>query len=45
MQLYNMLDARRNLSRLIEEPVSGGEPFVLPGRHPLARWCASMWKQ
>jgi prevent-host-death family protein len=29
MQIYNMHDAKTNLSRLIEETVSGGEPFVI----------------
>ncbi|BCG04276.1 antitoxin (plasmid) [Paraburkholderia sp. PGU19] len=29
MQIYNMHDAKTNLSRLIEETVNGGEPFVI----------------
>ncbi|WP_028207337.1 type II toxin-antitoxin system Phd/YefM family antitoxin [Paraburkholderia nodosa] len=29
MQIYNIHDAKTNLSRLIEETVSGGEPFVI----------------
>jgi prevent-host-death family protein len=29
MQIYNIHDAKTNLSRLIEEIVSGGEPFVI----------------
>lgn len=29
MQIYNMHDAKTNLSRLIEEIVNGGEPFVI----------------
>ena len=29
MRIYNIHDAKANLSRLIEETVSGGEPFVI----------------
>jgi prevent-host-death family protein len=29
MQTYNIHDAKTNLSRLIDETVSGGEPFVI----------------
>ena len=29
MQIYNMHEAKTNLSRLIEETVNGGEPFVI----------------
>jgi prevent-host-death family protein len=29
MQIYNIHDAKTNLSRLIEETVNGGEPFVI----------------
>lgn len=29
MQIYNIHDAKTNLSRLIEEIVNGGEPFVI----------------
>jgi prevent-host-death family protein len=29
MQTYNMHDAQTNLSRLIDEAVHGGEPFVI----------------
>ena len=29
MQVYNMHDAKTNLSRLVEETVNGGEPFVI----------------
>lgn len=29
MQIYNMHDAKTNLSRLVEETVNGGEPFVI----------------
>lgn len=29
MQVYNIHDAKTNLSRLIEETVNGGEPFVI----------------
>ncbi|CAB3804985.1 type II toxin-antitoxin system Phd/YefM family antitoxin [Pararobbsia alpina] len=29
MRIYNMHDAKTNLSRLIEETVNGGEPFVI----------------
>ncbi|RQR60795.1 type II toxin-antitoxin system prevent-host-death family antitoxin [Burkholderia sp. Bp9002] len=29
MQIYNMHDAKTNLSRLIDEAVHAGEPFVI----------------
>jgi prevent-host-death family protein len=29
MQTYNIHEAKTNLSRLIEETVNGGEPFVI----------------
>lgn len=29
MHIYNIHDAKTNLSRLIEEIVNGGEPFVI----------------
>jgi prevent-host-death family protein len=29
MNVYNIHDAKTNLSRLIEETVNGGEPFVI----------------
>ncbi|CAB3774968.1 type II toxin-antitoxin system Phd/YefM family antitoxin [Paraburkholderia humisilvae] len=29
MQIYNIHDAKTNLSRLIEEAVNGGKPFVI----------------
>jgi prevent-host-death family protein len=29
MQIYNMHDAKTNLSRLIEETVNGGDPFII----------------
>lgn len=29
VQIYNIHDAKTNLSRLIEEIVNGGEPFVI----------------
>jgi prevent-host-death family protein len=29
MRIYNIHDAKTNLSRLIEETVNGGEPFVI----------------
>ncbi|HXZ09106.1 MAG TPA: type II toxin-antitoxin system Phd/YefM family antitoxin [Paraburkholderia sp.] len=29
MRIYNIHDAKTNLSRLIEEIVNGGEPFVI----------------
>jgi prevent-host-death family protein len=29
MQIYNMHDAKTHLSRLIEETVNGGEPFII----------------
>jgi prevent-host-death family protein len=29
MQIYNMHDAKTNLSRLVDETVKGGEPFVI----------------
>jgi prevent-host-death family protein len=29
MQIYNMHDAKTDLSRLIDETVNGGEPFVI----------------
>jgi prevent-host-death family protein len=29
MQTYNIHDAKTNLSRLIDETVTGGEPFVI----------------
>jgi prevent-host-death family protein len=29
MQMFNMHEAKTNLSKLIEETVNGGEPFVI----------------
>jgi antitoxin (DNA-binding transcriptional repressor) of toxin-antitoxin stability system len=29
LQIYNIHDAKTNLSRLIEDTVNGGEPFVI----------------